>query len=151
VSYLAFTRNARLARQSLESMSAAEHSLAANRAQAKPSEPTDKQLRDFRQIYDSVPWNDVEQALHTSRFEKPALPAYSDFVDHAANGQEDLLIAFKDLFSKPTGRHAFAFVLAAFIDVIVALLAYAAGPVLFGNSERRWFAAGAALDMFLLS
>ena len=28
----------------------------------------------------------------------------------------------------------------------VALLAYAAGPVLFGNSERRWFAAGAALD-----
>jgi len=30
--------------------------------------------------------------------------------------------------------------------VIVALLAYAAGPVLFGNSEKRWFAAGAALD-----
>ncbi len=146
VSYTALARSAKLARQSLESMSDAERSLAANRAQAKPSDSSDRQLRDFRQVYDSVPWNDVEQALHSSHFEKPVLPVYSDFVDHASSGQEDLLLAFKDLFSKPTGRHAFAFLLAAFIDVIVALLAYAAGPVLFGNSERRWFAAGAALD-----
>ncbi len=146
VSYTALARSAKLARQSLESMSDAERSLAANRAQAKPSDSSDRQLRDFRQVYDSVPWNDVEQALHSSHFEKPVLPNYSDFVDHASSGQEDLLLAFKDLFSKPTGRHAFAFLLAAFIDVIVALLAYAAGPVLFGNSERRWFAAGAALD-----
>jgi serine/threonine protein kinase len=146
VSYLAFTRYSKLAQQSVERISDAERSLAANRAQAKPFDPSDKQLRDFRAIYDSVPWNDVERVLHTTRFEKPVLPSYSDFVDHAASGQEDLLIAFKDLFSKPTGRHAFAFALAAFIDVIVALLAYAAGPVLFGNSEKRWFAAGAALD-----
>ena len=55
-------------------------------------------------------------------------------------------MAFKDLFAKPTGLHAFAFALAAFIDLIVALLAYAAGPVLFGSSQTRWFAAGAALD-----
>src|SRR5258708_6545770 len=144
VSYLAFTRNAKMARQSIDQMSVAARNLAANRAQAKPGDATDAQLRDFRQVYDSVPWNDVEKALHTSRFEKPELPKYSDFVDHAASGQEDLLMAFKDLFSKPTGRHAFAFTLAAFIDVIVSLLAYAAGPVLFGNSEKRWFAAGAA-------
>ena len=146
VSYMAFARSAKLARQSIESMSAAERALAANRAQAKPSESSDRQLRDFRQVYDSIPWNDVERALHAAHFEKPALPNYSDFVDHAASGQEDLLLAFRDLFSRPTGRHAFAFILAAFIDGIVALLAYAAGPVLFGNSEKRWFAAGAALD-----
>src|SRR5262249_26871222 len=133
-------------RQAVDRMSEAERNLAAYRAQAKPFDPSDKQLRDFRQIYDSVPWNDVERALHTTQFEKPALPIYIDFFDQPGRGQEDRLIAFKCLFSNPSGRHGFAFLLAAFIDVIVALLAYAAGPVLFGNSEKRWFAAGAALD-----
>src|ERR1043166_385033 len=146
VNYLAFTRYTRLARQSVDRMTEAERSLTAFRAQTKPFEASDKQLRDFRQVYDAVPWNDVEQALHTQRFEKPALPNFGDFVDHAASGQEDLLLAFKDLFERPTGRHVFAFTLATFLDLIVSLLAYAAGPVLFGNSEKRWFAAGATLD-----
>jgi len=44
------------------------------------------------------------------------------------------------------GRHVFALTLAAFIDIIVFLLAYAAGPFFYGAPEDRWFAAGAALD-----
>jgi hypothetical protein len=39
-----------------------------------------------------------------------------------------------------------AFMLAAFIDVIVFLLAYASGPFFFGAPETRWVAAAAALD-----
>ena len=146
VSYLAFARYTKVAQQSVEHMKEAEQNLTTYRAQAKPNDASDKQLRDFRQVYDGVPWNDVEQSLHSPRFERPALPNYADFVDRAQSGQEDLLMAFKDLFAKPTGLHAFAFALAAFIDLIVALLAYAAGPVLFGSSQTRWFAAGAALD-----
>ncbi len=39
-----------------------------------------------------------------------------------------------------------AFTLAAFIDVIVFLLAYASGPFVFGAPESRWLAAAAAID-----
>jgi hypothetical protein len=74
------------------------------------------------------------------------VPAYSDFVDRAASGQEDLVIAFTELFTAPTSRHVLAFTLAAFIDLIVFLLAYASGPFFFGAPEARWVAAAAALD-----
>jgi len=146
LSYLAFVRYAKLAQQSVDRMTEAERSMAAYRSLASPFEDTFKQLRDIRQVYDTVPWNDVEQTLHSPQTQKPELPKYADFIDKTVSGQEDLLVAFKDLFTKPTGRDFFAFFLAVFIDVIVSLLAYAAGPVLFGQSEQRWFAAGAALD-----
>jgi hypothetical protein len=39
-----------------------------------------------------------------------------------------------------------ALTLAAFIDLVVFLLAYASGPFFFGAPETRWVAAAAALD-----
>ena len=36
--------------------------------------------------------------------------------------------------------------LAAFIDVVVFLLAFATGPYFFGSMEHRWISAGAALE-----
>jgi hypothetical protein len=88
----------------------------------------------------------MEPALHAGRIEKPPVPAYADFVDRTVSGQEDLLVAFQELFTAPTPRHAFALALAAFIDVVVFLLAFASGPYFFGTAEHRWISAGAALE-----
>src|SRR4030042_4236941 len=110
-------------------------------AQSPPA-PTEPPLRPFRQVFDAIPWSDVRDTLH-ARVEPPPVPAYSDFVDRAATGQEDLVIAFTELFSAPTSRHVLAFALAAFIDLIVFLLAYASGPFFFGAPEERWLKAGA--------
>jgi hypothetical protein len=74
------------------------------------------------------------------------MPVYSDFVDRTVSGQEDLLVAFEELFTAPTSRHIFALMLAAFIDLVVFLLAFATGPYFFGAAEHRWISAGAALD-----
>ncbi len=93
-----------------------------------------------------MPWADVESTLHSARAERPVAPAYSEFVDRTQSGQEDLLVAFEELLTQPTGRHIFAFLLAAFIDIIVFLLAFASGPYFFGASEQRWVSASAALD-----
>ena len=68
---------------------------AAFRTQWKPLDPTGKQLRDFRQVYDAVPWQ-AEEQLHAARFEKPVAPNYADFVDRSASSQEDLMTAFQD-------------------------------------------------------
>jgi hypothetical protein len=144
--YTAFDRYAKLTRQSVERLQESRLSLNGMRAQLKPLDSTEKQLREFRQAYDAVPWSDVEQSLHAARFERPAVPNYADFVDRSASSQEDLLIAFQELFAAPTGRHVFSLALAAFIDIIVFLLAYASGPYFFGSAEQRWFAAGAALE-----
>ena len=119
--------------------------LAAFRAGLKPLDPTEQQLRGFRKVFDAIPWSDVREALH-AEVQLPAMPAYSDFVDRTASGQEDLVIAFTELFTAPTSRHVLAFTLAAFIDLIVFLLAYASGPFFFGAPEARWVAAAAALD-----
>ena len=146
VRYTAFDRYAKIAEQSLARMQAAQQDLTRFRAQSKPLDPTEKQLRDFHQAWDGVPWTDVEQSLHSAKFERPPAPAYSEFVDRSQNAQEDLLIAFEELVTAPTARHAFAFILAAFIDVIVFLLAFASGPHFFGSSEQRWVSASAALD-----
>jgi hypothetical protein len=143
--YTAFARHAALARQKLARLSESQRSLAAFRAGLKPLDPTEQQLRGFRQVFDAIPWSDVREALH-AEVRVPTLPAYSDFVDRTASGQEDLVIAFTELFTAPTGRHLMAFTLAAFIDVIVFLLAYASGPFFFGAPEARWVAAAAALD-----
>jgi hypothetical protein len=143
--YTAFDRHASLARQTVARLAESQKALADFRAGLKPLDPTEQQLRAFRQVFDAIPWNEVWDTLHT-RVEPPAVPAYSAFVDRAATGQEDLIIAFTELFSAPTSRHVLAFTLAAFIDLIVFLLAYASGPFFFGAPEERWVRAGAALD-----
>jgi hypothetical protein len=143
--YTAFDRHASLARQTVARLQDARKALADLRAGLKPLDPTEQQLRAFRQVFDAIPWNDVRDTLHAP-VELPAVPAYSDFVDRAATGQEDLVIAFTELFSAPTSRHVLALALATFIDLVVFLLAYASGPYFFGAPEERWLRAGAALD-----
>jgi len=144
--YTAFDRYSKMAVQSVARLQHAQQALSEFRSSLKPLDSTESQLRAFRQVYDAVPWSDVRDTLHSQKFEVPAAPAYSDYVDRSSAGQEDLLLAFSELFTAPTGRHVFAFTLAAFIDIIVFLLAYAAGPFFYGAPEDRWFAAGAALD-----
>ena len=146
VRYSAFDRYTKLAEQSLSEMQRAQAQMAAFAAQAKPLDPTEKQLSAYRQAYDHVPWSDIEKALHSGAVAKPPVPTYSDFVDRTVSGQEDLLVAFQELFTAPTPRHAFALALAMFIDVIVFLLAFASGPYFFGAAEHRWISAGAALE-----
>lgn len=144
--YTAFDRYAKLARQSVQRMQESQRALADLRSSLKPLESTENQLRNFRQVYDSIAWQEVKDTAHLAKFELPAVPSYTDFVDKSATGQEDLLIAFSDLFTAPSSRHIFAFALAAFIDIVVFLLAYASGPYFFGAPEERWYSAGAALD-----
>lgn len=143
--YTAFDRHASLARQAVVRLQASQRALADFRAGLAPLDPTEQQLRGFRQAFDSIPWGEVRETLH-AEIRVPEVPAYSDFVDRAATGQEDLVIAFAELVSAPTSRHVLAFTLAAFIDVVVFLLAYASGPLFFGAPEERWVKAGAALD-----
>jgi hypothetical protein len=144
--YTAFDRYAKLARQSLDRLLAAQKSLKDFRANLKPLDSTETQLRSFQQVYNAVPWQEVKDTLHTPDFALPAIPSYSEFVDRSASSQEDLLIAFQELVSTPGSRHLFALALAAFIDLIVFLLAFSSGPYFFGSPEERWIAAGAVLD-----
>jgi hypothetical protein len=144
--YTAFDRYAKLARQSLVRMQEAQKGLTEFRANLKPLEPTENQLRSFRQVFDGIPWQDVKETLHTEKFALPVVPSYADFIDRSASGQEDLLIAFQELVAAPGSRHVFALALAAFIDLIVFLLAYSSGPYFFGAPEGRWFAAAAVMD-----
>jgi hypothetical protein len=144
--YDAFDRHTKLAQQSAERLQSAQKAITEFRDRLKPLDATESQLRGFRQLYDGLPWNDVTEALHEPRIERPPVPAYADFVDHPVTGQEDLLIAFQELFTAPTARHVFSFALAAFIDLIVFLVAFASGPFFFGSSEQGWIAASAALD-----
>ena len=144
--YSAFDRYTKLAQQSLTSMQQSQAELARFLNTTKPLDPTEKQLPAYRQVYDHVPWNDVEQALHSGALAKPPVPVYSDFVDRTVSGQEDLLIAFQELFTAPTPRHVFSLALATFIDVVVFLLAFASGPYFFGSIEHRWVSGGAALE-----
>lgn len=146
VRYTAFDRYMKMAHQSLARLEQSQRNLAQFTASTKPLDPTEKQLRDFHVSFDAVPWKDVEDALHQPQFARPVAPNYADFVDKTASGQEDLMVAFEELFSAPTGRHLFALGLAAFIDIIVFLLAFASGPHFFGSPEQRWVAAGAVID-----
>ncbi len=144
--YTAFDRYAKLARQSVLRMQQSRQALTDFRRNLKPLDSTETQLRNYRQVFDAIPWQEVKESAHLDKFELPAVPSYTEFVDRSATGQEDLLIAFSDLFTAPTSRHLFAFALAAFIDIVVFLLAYASGPYFFGAPETRWLAAGATLD-----
>jgi hypothetical protein len=146
VRYSAFDRYTKLAEQALGEMQRSQTELTAFVSNNKPLVSTQQQLDAYRPVYASVPWNDMELALHSGQLSKPAMPAYSEFVDRTVSGQEDLLVAFEELFTAPTPRHFFALLLAAFIDVVVFLLAFATGPYFFGAAEHRWIAAGAALE-----
>ncbi len=144
--YTAFDRYSKLARQSLEQLTASQKALSDFRAQLKPNDPSDLQIRRYREVYDAIPWTELEQQLHSARIERPAVPTLAANLDKTASGQEELLLGFTELVTAPTNRHIFAFLLAAFIDVIVFLLAFASGPHFFGAPELRWSAASAALD-----
>jgi len=146
VRYSAFDRYTKLAQQSLAAMQQSQREIADYLAKAKPLDASETQLQAYRQVYDRVPWSEMEQAVHTGRLQKPAAPVYSEFVDRTVSGQEDLLVAFQELFSAPTSRHVFALMLAAFIDIVVFLLAFASGPYFFGLAENRWVSGGAVLD-----
>lgn len=146
IRYTAFNRYEKLAQQSLQRMQDAQAQLAAFRVKLKPLDSTEQQLREFRQTYDAIPWSDVEAALHSGAFDRPAPPGYADYVDRIATGQEELIVAFQELFDAPTLRQGCSLALAAFIDMAVFLLAYASGPYFFDGPEQRWFAAGASLD-----
>lgn len=146
IRYSAFDRYTQLARQSLEQMLAAQRGLAALQSELRPLDSSEVQIRKYQEVYNAVPWSEVEESLHVGRLERPALPAYGSFVDKTVTGQEDLVLAFTGLFNAPTGRHFFALALAAFIDIIVFLLAMASGPHFSGTPESRWLASAAALD-----
>ena len=88
----------------------------------------------------------MDKQLHAARVERPPVPNLADNLDHTVTGQEDLLLAFTEIVTAPTGRHMFAFVLAAFIDIIIFLLAFASGPYFHGSPQQRWCAASATLD-----
>jgi hypothetical protein len=146
VRYSAFDRYTKLAQESLGQMQRSEAQLASFVASTKPLDPTQQQLDAYRQVYANVPWSEIEQTLHAGQLAKPPMPVYSDFVDRTVSGQEDLLVAFEELFTAPTSRHVFALLLAAFIDIVVFLLAFGTGPYFFGAAEHRWISAGAALE-----
>jgi hypothetical protein len=143
--YTAFDRHAALARQTVARLRQAQENLSAFQAGLHPLDPTADQLRAFREVYDAIPWTEVRDTLHAD-LRRPEVPVYSDFVDRTATAQEDLVVAFSELLSAPTSRHVIAFALAAFIDVVVFLLAWAAGPLLLGGEDDEWLRAGAALD-----
>ncbi len=146
VRYSAFDRYSKLAQESLGQMQRSQAELASFVSNNKPLDSTQQQLEAYRQVYANVPWGEMEQTLHAGQLAKPSLPVYSDFVDRTVSGQEDLLVAFEELFTAPTARHLFALMLAAFIDLVVFLLAFATGPFFFGAAEHRWISAGAALE-----
>ena len=143
--YTAFERYATLARQTLARLRDAQGALARLRAGLRPLDSSEEQLRGFHAVWDALPWSEIAEVRH-AEVARPAVPAYSDFVDRAASSQEDLLIAVSELFTAPTSRHVLALALATFIDLVVFLLAYASGPFFFGSPESRWVRAAAALD-----
>lgn len=146
VRYTAFDRYTKLAKQTLEHFETSQRSLIAYKAKRQPLDPSDKQLREFHQVYDAVPWTSLEQSLHNGEIERPSVPNYAEYLDKTVSSQEDLMVAFEDLAEHPFGQPAISLALAAFIDIIVFLLAYSSGPYFHGSSERRWSRAAAIVD-----
>jgi hypothetical protein len=146
VRYSAFDRYTKLARESLGEMQRSQTELASFVSNTKPLDSTQQQLEAYRRVDANVPWSEMERTLHSGQLAKGPMPVYGDFVDRTVSGQEDLLVAFEELFTAPTSRHVFALLLAAFIDLVVFLLAFATGPYFFGAPEQRWISAGAALE-----
>lgn len=146
VRYTAFDRYARIARESQQALETARAGIAAWRAANKATDPAEQQLRTFHTAYDAVPWTEVSTALHTPNLEKPAVPQLAGNIDSTSGGQEELLLAFTELFADPTSRHVFSLILAASFDIIIFLVAYVSGPHLQGSPEHRAAIGAAALD-----
>ncbi len=146
VRYTAFDRYTRLTGQTITDLESTRQALSGFRAQLRPDTPTETQLRQFHAVFDPIPWTSVAELLPGQKLEKPTPPSYSQYVERSSSGQEDLMRAFEELVSSPTSRHVFSLLLATFIDLLIFLVAYAAGPYFYGESEERWLAAAAALD-----
>ena len=144
--YTAFDRYAKLAHQSLEKFQQAQASLSALRTKVRPNDPAAVQLRLYHETLDTLPWAEMEKHLHTGKLDVPVLPGLADYLDQTSGAQEDLMVAVDGLVKSPNSRHLFSLLLAAFIDIIVFLLAYSSGPYFFGAPEQRWCTAGAALE-----
>jgi hypothetical protein len=144
--YTAFDRYQKLTGESLAQIEQARGAMATFRASSKPSDPSEKQLKSYQDAVDQIPWAEVEKTIHNGKVARPDVPAYTEFVDKTASQQEDLMVAFTELFTNPSGRHIFSLALAAFIDIVVFLLAFSSGPYFFGAPEQRWCEAGAAVD-----
>ena len=63
--YTAFDRHASLARQTVARLQESQKALADFRAGLKPLDPTEAQLRGFRQVFDAIPW--TRRARHAAR------------------------------------------------------------------------------------
>lgn len=142
VRYSAFTRYTRIAEQTLTQIQGARQALAQWRQRAKASDVSVEQLRAYQQATSGIPWNSVAETLHTTAIERPAVPTLAEFTDRTGSSQEDLLLAFTELFSAPTARHSLSFALALSLDLIIILIALVSA----GGPETQWAAAAAALD-----
>ena len=136
--YDAFERYTKLAGQSAgSSASRAKVDRRISRSIEAPRSQRRISCAPFARLYDGMPWSDVTAALHDAKIEKPQVPAYADFVDRTVTGQEDLLIAFQELFTAPTARHVFSFALAAFIEHYRVPGRLRVRPVLFRFERTR--------------
>ena len=142
VRYSAFARYTRIAEQTQAQIQAARQAIAQWRQRAKASDPSVDQLRAYQQATSGIPWTSVAETLHTATVERPAMPSLAEFTDRTGSSQEELLLAFTELFGAPTARHLFSFALALSLDLIIILIALvSAGP-----PETQWAAAAASLD-----
>ncbi|MEZ5401246.1 MAG: hypothetical protein R2729_16365 [Bryobacteraceae bacterium] len=146
VRYTAFDRYAKLARQAVAEMDRGVESIRATNIALRPEMPVEEQHRRFRQTYESLPWAQAAALLPGAEWEQPKPPAFADYAEKAGSGQENLMRAFEELVTAPTARHVFSLLLAAFIDIVVFLLAWSSGPYFHGDSEDHWIASAAALD-----
>jgi hypothetical protein len=140
--YSAFLRYTRIAEQTHAQIQAARQALVAWRQRAKATDPSIEQLRAYQQATSGIPWTEVTETLHSGPIERPAVPSLAEFTDRTGSSQEDLLLAFTELFAAPTARHVFSFALALSLDLIIILIALLSA----GAPETQWAAAAAALD-----
>jgi hypothetical protein len=143
--YTAFERHARLTRAAVAELESGLRAVASWRSQADPASSSAEQFRRFESVMTALPWSAANRILGQDA-PPPEAPPLARYVDRPATGQEELMRAFDELFAAPTSRHVFSFALAAFIDVIVFLLAFAAGPYFHGEPAARLRAAAASID-----
>jgi len=145
--YTAFDRYTKMAEQSLARVQGAQQSLAAFHVQLKPSDPTEKQLRDFHQVYDAVHGRTVESASHSTHFDRPAVPTYSDFCRPHAERARGICWWRSRSCSRSRGQAHIRFH-AGGVHRHHRLRCWRSpsGPHFFGASEQRWVSASAGLD-----
>ncbi len=142
VRYSAFARYTRIAEQTQTQILAARQAIAQWRQRAKATDSSADQLRAYQQATSGIPWTEVTETLHAGAIDRPTIPSLAEFTDRTGSNQEDLLLAFTELFGAPTARHVFSFALALSLDLIIILIAIVSA----GAPEVQWAAAAAALD-----